>query len=97
MNGADEHEVEEASRERDVRLQRIINDLVRQGGRSHAEIVEEFTAAIDRAGLAAMPGPWVEAVADEVAQGNPYVVSAHAAEATDVPSPSTHTPTETIE
>jgi hypothetical protein len=97
MNGADEHEVEMVARERDVRLQSIINDLLRAGERDHGEVVRRLTEAIAGNDLPAMPEPWVDAVAAEISQGNPYVVSAHAAQATDVPPPTTHTPSETIE
>jgi hypothetical protein len=44
-----------------------------------------------------MPDPWVEAVADELAQGNPYVVSAHAARVTDVPAPTTAVDSKSVE
>ena len=88
---------EEAALLRDERLQTIINDLAREGGRSQPEVVRALVDAVDAAGLAPMPDPWVEAVADEVAQGNPYVVSAHAARVTDVPAPSTRVQSETID
>jgi hypothetical protein len=97
MSEADEHEVETVARERDVRLQSIINDLLREGERDHGELVRRLTEAIEGNGLAAMPEPWVDAVAAEISQGNPYIVSAHAAQVTDVPPPTTHTPSETIE
>ncbi|WP_323097482.1 hypothetical protein [Intrasporangium sp. YIM S08009] len=88
---------EELSLRRDERLQTIINDLAREGSRTQPEVVRALTEAVDAAGLGPMPDPWVEAVADEVAQGNPYVVSAHAARVTDVPAPRTDVPSETID
>ncbi len=88
---------EEASLQREERLQTIINDLVREGGRTHPEVVRALTDAVAAAGIGPMPDPWVEAVADEVAQGNPYVVSAHAARVTDVPAPRTQVQSESIE
>jgi hypothetical protein len=92
----DERTRESEARTHEVQVQEIINDLVREGGRSQPEVVEALTGAMDRQGLGPMPEPWVEAVADEVARGNPYVVSAHAHRETDVPRPSSDTPSESI-
>ncbi|MEO7448539.1 MAG: hypothetical protein ABI336_09745 [Humibacillus sp.] len=92
----DERTLEVEARAREVRLQEIINGLVRDGGRSQTEVVLALTDALEREGLGPMPEPWVEAVADEVARGNPYVVSAHARQETDVPQSSSDTPSETI-
>jgi hypothetical protein len=88
---------EELARERDERLQTIINDLARRGLRNHSEALRALVDAITAAGLPPMPDPWVEAVADELAQGNPYVVSAHAARVTDVPAPTTEVDSESVE
>ncbi|WP_076258671.1 hypothetical protein [Intrasporangium flavum] len=93
----DDAERENIARARDERLQTIINDMAREGGRSHPEVVRALVEAVDAAGLGPMPDPWVEAVADEVAQGNPYVVSAHAARVTDVPAPTTEVRSESID
>lgn len=92
-----ERDLEDVARSREARLQTIINDLVREGGRSQPEVVEALTAAIESDGLGTRPEPWLDAVADEIAQGNAYVVSSHAAQVTDVPHPSTDTPSETID
>jgi hypothetical protein len=93
----DDAEREDVARRRDERLQTIINDLVREGGRTHPEVVRALVEAVEAAGLAPMPDPWVEAVADEVAQGNPYVVSAHSARVTDVPAPRTQVRSESVD
>jgi len=92
-----ERDLEEVARSREARLQTIINDLVREGGRSQPEVVEALTRAIEAEGLGSRPEPWLDAVADEIAKGNAYIVSAHAAEVTDVPRPSTDVPSETID
>ncbi len=93
----DDAQREDLARQRDERLQTIINDLAREGGRTQPEVVRALVEAVDAAGIGPMPEPWVEAVADEIAQGNPYVVSAHAARVTDVPAPTTRVESETIE
>ena len=93
----DDAEREQIARARDERLQTIINDLAREGGRSQPEVVRALVDAMAAAGIGPMPDPWVEAVADEIAQGNPYVVSAHAARVTDVPSPTTAVDSESVD
>ncbi|WP_330475990.1 hypothetical protein [Terrabacter sp. C0L_2] len=92
-----ERDLEEGARSREARLQTIINDLAREGGRSQPEVVDALARAIEAEGLGTRPEPWLDAVADEIAQGNAYVVSAHAAQVTDVPHPSTDVRGETVD
>jgi hypothetical protein len=94
----DDRALERAALARDEQLQTIINDLVRRGRhRSHDEATQALVEAIAGAGLAPMPEPWVDAVADAVARGNPYVVSAHTARVTDVPTPDDDVPSTSVE
>lgn len=79
--------------ELDVRLQRIIDDLVRTAaGAGPLALAERLGAAIGAAGLPAMPANWIDAVADSAAAGNPYVVSPETTRYEPVPPPATNRP-----
>jgi hypothetical protein len=81
----------------DIRLQQIIDHLARDAeGRSHADVVSELVDRIAAADLAAMPQPWLDAVAAAAINGNAYVVSRTSAVLSDVPEPETRTRQEGI-
>ena len=81
----------------DIRLQQIIDHLARDAeGRSHADVVSELDDRIAAADLAAMPQPWLDAVAAAAINGNAYVVSRTSAVLSDVPEPETRTRQEGI-
>lgn len=68
-------------REREVALQRLIDDLAqRLRGVPEAYVVSEMDAALARGGFTDMPERWREAVAGAITNGTAYVVSVDAAE-----------------
>lgn len=75
-------------RERDVKLQQVIDELAREHGGSGEDRIrrrlEEEVAARD---LPDLPGPLLDAVAQTLSAGNPYVVSSFSEDVADVPRP----------
>lgn len=68
-------------REREVALQRLIDDLTeRLHGVPEADVVPEMDAVLARGGFTDMPERWREAVAGAITNGTAYVVSVDAAE-----------------
>lgn len=89
-------EIDEKDRH-DIRLQQIIDQLARDAeGRSHADVVSELVDRIAAADLAALPQPWLDAVAAAAINGNAYVVSRTSAVLADVPEPETRARQEDI-
>ena len=81
----------------DIRLQQIIDQLARDAeGRSHPDVVSELADRIAGADLAAMPQPWLDAVAAAAINGNAYVVSRTSAVLSHVPEPETRARREDI-
>lgn len=74
-------------------LQRIIDELVADGpNHSAEELAARLVATLRDRGLPVMPKPWIHAVAESAAAGNPYVLSQVTAQTQDVPPPATPTP-----
>lgn len=68
-------------REREVALQRLIDDLTeRLRGVPEADVVPEMDVVLARGGFTDMPERWREAVAGAITNGTAYVVSVDAAE-----------------
>lgn len=68
-------------REREVALQRLIDDLTeRLRGVPEADVVPEMDSVLARGGFTDMPERWREAVAGAITNGTAYVVSVDAAE-----------------
>lgn len=80
-----------AERERrDRALQEIIDVLVRDRRRRTVdEAADDLERHIAESGLPAMPVPWVRAVAEGVANGEAYVVSADTYRHMAIPAPTT--------
>jgi hypothetical protein len=77
-----------SKRELDTRVQRIIDALVRRAPElSLDELYVELQRRLDEAELAGMPEPWIRAVAQTAAAGNPYICSPLSAKDHDVPKP----------
>jgi hypothetical protein len=77
-----------SKRERDIRVQRVINALVRRApDLSLDEAYRELERGLADAGLPGMPEHWIRAVAQTAAAGNPYVCSPLSAKESEVPKP----------
>lgn len=78
---------------RTAALQRLIDELVADGpNHSAAELAARLVATLRDRGLPVMPQPWIHAVAESAAAGNPYVVSQVTAQTQDVPPPAMPAP-----
>lgn len=72
---------QERRREREVALQRLIDDLTGSlRGVPEAEALAELDAHLARGGFTDMPERWRESVAGAITHGTAYVVSVDAAE-----------------
>lgn len=74
--------------DRELELQRVIDDLVQEcAGQSEKQVAARFQEELARLGRTQMPEPWVDAVVDAIALGNAYVVSSYSESHTEIPEP----------
>lgn len=98
MTGDDDAQRLEERRAADRTIQHVINGLVDGAkGSDPRRVAAAVKAGLENAGMMGMPAPWIEAVAEGLAQGNAYVVSPYTQEHEDIPPPETHVPSRTID
>lgn len=90
MNQAEPETPPNSHAETDAAVQRVIDELV-ASGRGHAvdQLAGRLVETLRVRNLPEMPAPWVRAVAESAAAGNPYVLSPGAARTEDPPAPTT--------